>query len=232
MTAVLSSQAADCNLGWLDFVDLSGDEGRQWAALYRRHYSPVDLSTRALSLMRSGQLEAAYAVLDQFAAALEAMETAPPSIVSVMARFYHGAAAYYFYCIEDWARAYEAIDQANDAVVEAISREPFLILLAAHFPEFCLHRAKIARNQRRWDLMFECLDTGTKMITNAAPLCRTRAGCDIFGADMREFFTGLGPLPPHVEAQIQEMIDTASVERLFDRFVRQIVKLPGFAIPY
>lgn len=216
---------------WLHFVARSGDEGRCWAEEYRRPdvLAADDLGVRALKEMRAGRLDAGDALLDEMAAGFRPLDL-PPSIRAVLERWYHGVAAYLFYCREEFDRAEEALDQANAAVIEAVSRQRALLPLANHCQEFRLHHARIARNRRRWAAMQHHIDVAQAMTEDRMPLCTLQDGSTVHTADLCGFFEAIGLTAPERES-LHGLLDEPTRFRLFDRFVAGLQALPGFVIP-
>jgi hypothetical protein len=216
---------------WLHFTARSGQEGETWAAGYRCHLDLVGLSQKALKLMRTGQMDAGYEVLQQFGSGLEALNS-PASMRAVMQRWFYGASGYYFYCVGRFDRAHEDMQKANDAVVEAVTHARFLIMLAADCQEFCLHHARIARNQRNWPVMQEHIGRAGRMIEGCLPLCQTAQGNSIYVSTLAAFVQSLGTLSVEEVEATRWLVDEGEKERLFDHFVRGMLRLPGFAIEY
>lgn len=217
---------------WLHFASRSGEAGRVWATEYRRHTPTVELSLLALEQLRRRDLAEGHTTLRKLARALANMDGVPTSMRRVLDRWYHGTAAYYFYCIEEFDRAERFMALAHDSVVEAISSADFLIMLAVHCQEFCLHQARIARNRRRWSDMRNHVEHARAMMLDRAPLCELRDGRPIFFSTLDRFFHSLKPLSPEERESIAGLVDERSRILLFDRFVRRLYSLPGFAISY
>lgn len=226
----MSATAVDYD--WLHFARRSGDEGSAWAAQYARLADTVELSRQALVHMQQRRLPEGCARLREYAGALEAMGEATPSLRCVLDRWYHGVAAYYFYCLEDFDRARREMELAHQAVVGAISEAGFLLMLSVHCQEFCLHQARIARNQRRWAEMRGCVERAGAMIVDGVPLCERRAGPPVFFSTLARFLRALEPLSAGERAAIRGLVEEDERRRLFDRFVRALYRLPGFATAY
>jgi hypothetical protein len=216
---------------WLHFVARSGDEGRQWAEEYRGPaVLKADLlAVQALKEMRAGRLDAGDARLEEMAESFRPLDL-PPSIRAVLERWYHGVAAYSFYCREEFDRAEEALDGADRAVIEAVSRQRALLPLANHCQEFRLHHARIARNRRRWAAMQRHIEIAQAMIEDRIPLCTLRDGSAVHTSDLCAFFEAIG-LTGEERESLNGLLDEKTRFRLFDRFVAGLQALPGFVIP-
>lgn len=217
---------------WLHFAGRSGEAGRAWVAEYQRHAPFVDLSLDALALLRRRRLEEGHVSLEALAQALAGLEGVPATVRWVLNRWYHGVAAYYYYCIDDFDRARQAMNLAYEAVVDAISGADFLLLLAVHCHEFRLHLARIARNQRFWSDMHHHVELARAMMLDRIPLCRLRNGRSVFFSTLGEFFHSLEPLSPDERESIGGLVEEERRLPLFDKFVRRLHSLPGFAISY
>jgi hypothetical protein len=217
---------------WLHFAARSGEQGRAWAEQYRRHTSIADVSDRALDLLRRDQFAAGLAALRECAASLEALGPCPTSMRLMFERWYHGAAGYYFYRIEDFDRAQRSMCLAHEAVVGAVSEAGFLVLVSVHCKEFCLHQARIARNRRRWREMTEHIERGWAMTRGDQPLCTTRNGRAISFATIAAFLGSLEPLTDGEREVARSLVDDRTRAILFDRFVRALDCPSDLAIRY
>jgi hypothetical protein len=217
---------------WLHFVARSGDEGRQWAEEYRRpEVQEADqLAVRALKQMREGRLDAGAAQLEAMAERVRHGDFSP-SIRAVLERWYHGVAAYLFYCREEFDRAESSLDLADAAVIAAISQQRALLPLANHCQEFRLHHARISRNRRHWEAMRRHIETAQSMIEGRASLCILKDGSAVYMSDLCAFFEAL-VLNDQEQEDLGPVLDEKIRFGLFDRFVAILQALPGFVIPY
>ena len=122
--------------------------------------------------------------------------------------------------------------RAHEAVVGAVSSAGFLLLLAVHCQEFCLHQARIARNQGRWSDMHEHVHLARAMMLDRTPLCELRDGRPVFFSTLSDFLRSLEPLSPEEWEAVVELVEEDRRVPLFDNFVRRLHRLPGFAINY
>lgn len=220
---------------WLHFAARCGEEGRAWAEGYRRHRAVVRCSDEALALLRRRRTEEGHAALVRMREALAALdgdaEGVAESVRCVLERWYQGTLGYYHYCRDEHDAAQHAMERAHAAVARAISRRRFLLPLANHCHEFCLHQARIARNRRWWEPMFARVEEARQMIEDRWPLCETDDGERIFMSTLRDFFLSLGELSDEERQALDLFFDERARRQLFDRFVRRLYALPGFAIP-
>lgn len=221
---------------WLYFAARCGEEGLAWAEVYRRQRPLVRLSDEALDLFRGRRIDEGRASLERMAEGLAALDAvpdgAPLSVRCVLERWYQGTLGYYHYCCGEHDLAQQAMDAAHAAVSQAIARRRFLLPLANHCHEFCLHQARIARNRRGWQEMFARVEEAREMIEDRRPLCELEGGEEIFMSTLRRFFASLGELTQPERQALDLFFDETLRRRLFDRFVRRLYVIPGFAIAY
>ncbi len=219
---------------WLHFVTRSGEAGERWAAEFRRpeHARVVSGAVTALGHFHRRRFDAGLALLEEAAAALEAARGAEPSIVLALESIYYPLRAYYDYCVEAYDEAVENLDRADRSVAAAIGRERFLLPIAYRCSEFRLHRARIARNQRRWSEMHRQIDLAWRMMEGEHPLCELADGTGVGVAELAAFFRSFPALDPAVEEYLRGLLDEGLRRDLFERFVNRIYALPGFVILY
>lgn len=215
--------------GPVHFIARSGDPGRTWAAEYHRNKQTFAIADHALKLLRKGLHEEGYRLLQTYGATLDALRDIPQSLRADMWRHYHAVAGYYFYSVENFAMAHESMRLAHQEVVKAITGSPFLIVLSTAFLEFRLHRARVSRNQRDWPEMLNHIETGRAMVLNRVPLCVLENGEPVFFASFAPFFRAQEPFTAGEAEAVRKLVDDEIRELLFDRFIRGILKMPGFA---
>jgi hypothetical protein len=217
---------------WLHFVVRSGCEGSRWAEQYRQLKGLETLSTQSLLMLRRGDLPGGYALLEQMA---EAMRGAGPHELgyrAVVERWYYGVLGYYFYCMNDGEQAERAMVQAHQAVAAAIGAHRFLLPLANHCHEFRLHRARIARNQARWDEMRTHVEHARAMMAGAGPFCELSDGTRVSIHDICDFYAAIPQLTDTERHSLSGLLDDALRLRGFEQFVNAMYRIPGLVIPY
>jgi hypothetical protein len=217
---------------WLHFAERTGRAGHDWAATYRRHLPAVALSDRALALMRKGEIEEGRRVLREFAYYLSALRDEQDSVSAVLYRWHHGVAGYYFYSVGNFQQAQESMNQAHEAVKRAISSADWLIMLAVHCQEFCLHQARIARNQRRWPEMNTFVAQAQGMMLDHVPLCEKINGQKIYFSTFRRFFAQIVDMTAEESSVAAKIVDQGERSRLFDQFVRRMLRFQEIGIEY
>lgn len=226
--------------GWLHFASLSGERGRLWVEEFRHPecFGILGTAGGALPLLHRREryeIEQGRRLLEEAEARLQALRGAgvKPSILAALDQIYYPLLAYYHYALGDYAPAGEGLDRADQAIAAAIGQEPFLLPLAFRCSEFELHRARIARNQRRWREMRLHLDRALGMVVHEKhPLCVRPDGTGVTLAEVKAFFRDLPRTGADMETFARQLTDDAARHRLFDRFVLGIYALPGFVVPY
>jgi hypothetical protein len=212
---------------WLRFAGLSGPEGQEWAEEYRRYSAKVELGNRGLQHMREGDLQRGGEFLREFIGQVESVSDGPASLRAVLDRFRHGIEGYYFYRRGEYASAEQSMRLAHDAIARALSSADWLLLLAVDCQEFCLHRARIARNQHRLPQMQAYIAQARAMMHDRLPLCETEGGKKIWWSGFQPFFAALPPLTDEETRVANTLLNPQVRERLFDQFVRSMLRPTG-----
>jgi hypothetical protein len=226
--------------GWLHFASLSGERGRLWVEEFRRpeSFGIIGTAGSALPLLHRRerrQIEQGRRLLEEAETRLSFLRNqgTRPSILAALDQIYYPLLAYYHYATEELALAGQDLDRADQAIGAAVELEPFLLPLAFRCSEFELHRARIARNRRRWEEMRLHLDRALGMVVHEShPLCVRPDGTGVTLTEVKAFFRDLPRTDADMETFARQLTDDAARHRLFDRFVLGIYTLPGFVIPY
>jgi hypothetical protein len=223
----------DQRYDWDYLVGISGEAGREWMAEYARpeHAAIAQGTDRALALFRGRMFDPGYEALRLAGARLAELRGSRASIVSVLERWYHGVAAYYYYCVDDMPSAQGGLLRADQAVRDAIGADRFLLPLAHHCHEFQLHHARIARNLRLWPEMGRHIAIVRAMVEGRLPLCELRDGAKVDYAAIARLCASL-PLNDEAQRALSAFADAALRRRHLERFVLELYTLPGFLIPY
>lgn len=217
---------------WRRLVRLSGPEAEAWVDDYEQHLDLIELSSRALGFCHRKQFDDGAACLEEMETGLESRPDMRPSVRSVILRYLYGVRGYLHYCRAQWDEASVAMHAANRAVVDAVEEAPFLLPLADACHEFCLHHARIARNQRRWRDMFARIMDVRRMMACEAPLCVLSDGRRVDYDTLTAHYETLGELDPAEQEEIAPMLTKQGRMELLDSFVRRMLALPNFAIQY
>jgi tetratricopeptide (TPR) repeat protein len=224
----------DFEPNWPYYVSLYSEAGFQWAVEYGRpeHVEITDAMLRALGLLRLRRIEPGLELLRSAKAGLREMESTSPVFFNVLNRWYFGAIAYYYYCIEDYDQARTALDQAHEAVQRAIELRAFLAPFAFHCHDFCVQRVRIARNQRRWQEMKLCIEKARQMVMGEQPFCVLSDGTQVSLLTVQAFYNSLAPLTEEEKAPLNSVFDDEIRLRLLRRTVTETYTMSGFVIPY
>lgn len=177
--------------------------------------------------MREGRLEQGEEFLREFIEQVEGVCGEPTSVRAVLDRYRHGIEGYYFYCRGEFDDAERSMRFAHDAVARALGEAGWLLLLAVHCQEFCMHRARIARNRRRWPEMQSCISQARAMMSDRLPLCETEDGRKIWWSGFEPFFAARAPLSDEEARVADTLLNPQERERLFDQFVRDMLRSSG-----
>jgi len=218
--------------GWTHFVGLSCEQGGRWIEEYLRHAPVVDMNYECLVLLKRRRFGEASEHLRRFRARVDAVEGPDLSVRAVLERWYQAVYGYYRYCLEEYEEAEQAMILAHDAVAEAIERQPCLLPMANHCHEFRLHRARIARNLRRWTEMQGHVDEVRAMFRGERPYCVLKDGRGIALPEIKRYYAALPALSEGEREAVAYVLDDDVRMRDFGRFVHELARLPGFVIVY
>jgi hypothetical protein len=224
----------DVEPNWPYFVSFSGEDGFRWAQEYgvRKHADLMEGITRALGLLRRRQIDAGLAELRRAEEGLAEIEMESPVFFHVLGRWYFGAIAYYYYCIEDFDRACAALDEAHAAVQRAIEIRSFLVPFAAHCHDFWIQRIRIDRNRRRWSDMWRSIEVARQIEVGEKPYCVLSDGTPIDIAAIQGFYNSLAPFTEAEREPLRVVLDDEVRLRFFRITLAEIYAMPGFVIPY
>jgi hypothetical protein len=227
------SQSADCvpQYHWFDFVQMSGTEGRRWVEEYRRVQPLVKQVLNPLELLRAGELETGSERLARAGDALAAREFESPSLRALMERWYYGVLGFAHYARDEHDAADACMARALDALADAVRRSGFLLVMADDAFELVLHRARIARNRRRWAEMWQHLDTGDALRHGRRPYGEFGDGSPVWVSTLVEHLDNL-PVPPEAQPVLRRLQDADERRATTESSIRAVVRLSGFAIPH
>jgi hypothetical protein len=213
----------------------SGLEGRKWveANLSPRAQRAARCSLNSVAVMRQKRIADGRAMLDQAHAEIaELSESTHPAMCALIERWYQSATGYYHYALKDFRLADESMVRAQEAVVDAISRQPLLLPFASGCSELHMNRARVASSRRQWKAMKEHIELGVEMGMGRLPFCTLLDGTEVWLSDVQDFIRAL---PAEVTGKWEELpyiLDQELNRRYFDRIVRQITGMTKLAIQY
>ena len=187
---------------------------------------------RALKELRRREILTGKTLLDDVEDRLGRLAETPASVVLVLQRFYWTTRAYHDYCVDDFAGARQALDQAHQAVAAAIEIAPFLLPLAYHCHEFRLQRARVARTQNHLSEMAGHLQEVRAMLEDRTPLCILSDGRPIDLSAVTGFYRGIPSLDPVELESLRVFFDEEYRRDRTTRLLMSLYVLPGFVIPY
>jgi hypothetical protein len=227
------SQSTPCppRYRWFDMVKLSGAEGRRWVADYARVQPLVNQLLAPLELLRKGDLRTGGEMLETAAEALHATAVEHASLGALLDRWYLGVAGYAHYAREEHDQADACMRLAMERLGHAVAEHPFLMTMADDAFELVLHRARIARNRRRWSEMWEHLETGAALREDRRPYAVRPDGQPVMLSTLREWFAAL-PVPAEAQPLVPHLQDPAELRRNTQGSLRGILRLSGFAIQH
>jgi hypothetical protein len=214
---------------WYDLVELSGEDGCRWMAGYRRYRHLTGAIANSLPAMRKGDFATGERLLASAWDGLCTEEFEDPTMRAVAERWYYGALGYALYRREAFDEADEVMARAHDVVAAALGRWDFLLIMADEAVDLRMHRARIARNRGRWDEMRRHFDAAWAMREGQVPYHVLPDGTRIGAAEVRAFVNRL-PVPGGAGLVMPHLQDPAQARRDFERFVRDIVRIPGFVV--
>lgn len=222
-------------LTWFYFIPYNGDAGRSW---YESFLSSggmdmcLDLELALELARRKGDDESRGILLHTFHRLRGLRHATPETLALVLKRQYLGVHAYWRYVHGDYLQATRLLHAASAAALGAIDRAPFLAVLASSEYEFCLHHARIARNQRRWEDMRTHLRRGRAMIRSAEPLCFLPSGKPLFLCDLDDLYLALTPQSDLDREALRILTDKALREAEFEHLARGIEVLGTVVTPF
>lgn len=226
---------ANSPFGLFDFVRGGGEEGRAWVDSQRtpQLMLAVRLAVDSVGVLRQKRVDEGRAMLDRARLEMAVLAGATDAAMqALLDRWLYGALGYYFYCLGQQQEADEAMVRAHEAVVAAVSHKRFLAPLAASCSEFHLNRARVARGCGDWARMHEHIGIGVAMGMGRMPFCTLHDGTELWLADLREIIRASPAVPSTDWGYLALLLDDGENEAFFDRTVRGLYRLGGFALQY
>jgi hypothetical protein len=227
------SQSPPCppRYRWFDMVQMTGTEGRLWVREYARVLPLVTQVLAPLPLLRGGDLERGGEMVERAGEALAATRVEHASLAALLDRWYLGVAGYAHYAREEYDPADDCMRRAVERLGDALAEHAFLMPMADDAFELILHRARIARNRRRWAEMWGYLDDAAALREERRPYGTLACGTPVMMSTVVAWFGAL-PVPPEAQPVAPHLQDPAERHRNTESMVRGILRLSGFAIPH
>lgn len=218
----------------LEFIAASGDEGREWTEEYTdpKRSDLYDSTIWSLKLMGKGRFTEAGELLEDIDERLTDLEKdTSPSVVSVLRCWYFGALAYYQYRFEEYDRAERTLIDGHESVVAAVEMKPVVLPMVYRCCDTWLHRARIAREQRRWRLMRSHVDMLREIYSGHEPYCTLSTGEQIYFSDLRNYVSKLD-LEDDVQEYASTLFDSEQRRLLADYYTQAIYALNWIPIQF
>lgn len=232
MSTAKAAQPEKLGFDLFHFVNLSGEEGRQWVDQYETS-GCADLKQQiqgCLYLLHAGEAEKAREILERVGRELDSKDV-EPSIIHVIGRWYHGIWAYYYYVVGDLDTAETELYEGLEAIRAGIDDYDFLTSLASHCMDLEIQAARVERRRRRWRRMREHLECSRAMVFGEKPFCVLSDGTPILLSTLSDHFEAL-PLGEEEKEAVSAFFDDAAKGDTFDKHLRQMYSLPGLVVNY
>jgi hypothetical protein len=192
---------------WREMVAAASGDGRAWLESYHESEAAIGVAmTRALALLRRGELDESTRLMAEVAAHREEIRARRPGVFHVLGRFYHGERAYYEYLTGNTVEAERQMDAAAEAVRRAVDTHRFLLPLAPLVVDIPLQKARIARRNRNWAEMEGQLHAMYEMEAGTRPLCVLEDGTVVDYALLGRYFASLA-IPDERRGAAEKMLD-------------------------
>ena len=193
---------------------------------------PVEVSTRALQAFKEGQFGTGLRTLRHYRKTVRTLNKRD-SVESLGLRWYHTVFAYYLYCRGKFELASREMDRAEDTVKNAVAESPFLLPTLSICEESLIQRARIDRQQKKWESMKSHLQKAEKMSRNQLPLTSIH-GRPIMQADITEYFLQLDDLTMQERdcSCVRSAADPVYRRQLTSMVLASVYLVPGFVNPY
>lgn len=197
---------------WWTYLPEVGREARQWCSDYELYGKSIALRAGLVARrLQSRRLEGARAELrdcQKESAGLAPYASA--STRSVVRTILLAAEAYYYYHLGMAHEARLALFEARGSISEAIESSPFLAPLAGYCYDYCLHFARIARGECKWDEMWRSIEEGRLMVQSKVPLCVTSKS-EIYLKDVCSFYRTATPLNELEAVALRKLSDEGEI---------------------
>ena len=215
---------------WLHFVSRSSECAADWIKSFRARVGDhKDLGFRAVAQFQQHQFKKGLVLLNDYKAIIRD-EPNRDVFDHVMSRWYYAALAYYYHCTDSYDDALNCLDLAQHALEVSIEERPFLKILAASCEEFCLHKARVARNRRRWREMEKHIGFAREMVAGDRALCRLPSGREITFHDLEKFYLSIPNLSDEERNSLPFVNDAVYRLAKLEEFVGNLYVIPGFVI--
>lgn len=187
---------------WLKLIGETGDEGKDFVVRYRRSMGPIaNHLRRALGSLRGRKVEEGKHHVDSAYAMWQSLED-QPDLYHLVGRFYCGSRSYYDFIIGDMDAATARLDQAAVEIRQALSLGSYLFPFAPICADVPLKKARLARDQKRWDEMRSHLELLLEVWMDRKPLIRLNDGTQVTHASAAEVVPHLSDEHPELGSSV------------------------------
>jgi len=220
-------------LTWYYFIPRINSAGGLWFEELKANAIELCIELEhAVALARAKEIERSLAVLAGVAQQLKTMrERISPTLYLVLRRLYFAVLANVRYAQKEYTRATKLLERAASTETCAINQAAFLAILANSRCEFCLHHARIARNQYQWSEMAAWLEGGRAMLRNEKALVTLSCGRALFFRDIDAIYTSIPPKNADEKEALRRLTDAAGRQLEFETVARRIELLGTVVIP-
>jgi hypothetical protein len=216
---------------WAGLIASLRPNGQPWLDLYARQGEALGWIRESLVLMRRRELAPGLDLLERARARWEPLLATSPGVFHVLGRFYHGALAYYEYCVEHFERADQVLGDALVSIQQAVEAEPCLLPFAAVSLDVPLKQAQIARARCRWGEMRDRLEEVREIVMDRRPMLVLGDGNPIYHRTLAAPFLA-GPPGDGTREALRYLTDESLRLRSFEQSVEILYSLPHLLIPY
>ena len=205
---------------WLHGAVCGGGQAIGWIEQYQSYSDAMEIGFAALRLMREKELTKAESLLSTFLEETAATPGERPEMRAMINRYRYGIESYYCYCRKNYEGASLLLGRAEEAVCQAVNQTKDLMVLAIDCQEFCLHRARIARNQARWPEMYALITQARDMMDSKIPLCSFEGGKQLFWSDLEDCLNAFENPDASARKVIDALTNRTQRQKAFDGYVR------------
>ncbi|MEM7482695.1 MAG: hypothetical protein AAF481_16075 [Acidobacteriota bacterium] len=219
---------------WEFLVMKGGREGDSWIQAYlesdaAKARAAVD---EAVQLLHGRRLAEAGEALSRAREGMATFEQERPDWAGVVGRWYFTAAAYESFLRGQHQAAWNDVSRARDCLREVVGFLPFLLPLAHHGVEFFFLEARIARAQRRWEVVKSFYRTICALAAGRDPLLIDRRGKPIYYSTLDSYVLSLPSLTIPERRSLEHILKHGLRAEYLCGKARQLYELDDILIPY
>ncbi|GMU07993.1 hypothetical protein [Corallococcus caeni] len=222
-------------LVWYHFVPAGGADGAAWYEEYlgcggEQMGQRLDV---AVAMLRQRRLSEGRALLDECRQRMDALgaQRVSASVRGAVEESYWASQAYAHYHLNEFEAARKALAEGQRLLASVLEDAPFLVMFATRCYDFCLHLARIARNERRWDAMWSHIQEGREMVRGERALCQlSQRG--VYIQDAEAFLSTVSAQDVIEVEALQVLLDRERTLHLFERRALGATLIPNVILQY